>query len=171
LIALVDELAHSVPENQLYCWGGKHRRLPQSFEFPRVVPRVMFQLWQLGDPQKKYPPLCTLTPVDLGDDSVREQKNKRRRLADLRSLMSEFENAISKKDCRPRGPLNVANVNEMFDAVAKEVLKIPDRTPTGRKRLNDQAVWTTVVREGWSTAKRGAEKQADGDDSSATDGE
>ena len=56
-----------------------------------VIPRVAFQLWCLGDPLGKYPPLRNLQPVDLGDDSVQAQKNKRRRLADLRSLMIQFE--------------------------------------------------------------------------------
>ena len=51
----------------------------------------MFQLWCLGEPEKQIPPYRTLAPMDVGDDTVAEQQNKRRRLADLRGLMVQFE--------------------------------------------------------------------------------
>jgi len=40
---------------------------------------------------------------------------------------------------------SVSQVNEMFDK-ALPVLKIPDRTPKGRKRRLEQIKWATVVR-------------------------
>lgn len=48
-------------------------------------------LWFLGDEAKKYPPFRELETCDMGDDSSKDQKNKRWRLADLRSLMSVME--------------------------------------------------------------------------------
>ena len=43
----------------------------------------------------------------------------------------------------------------MYDLVASAVLQVPTQTPTGRRRRCDQTVWTTIVREGWMSRKRG----------------
>jgi len=67
-------------------------------------------------------------------------------------------------------PLDVATVNKMFDAVEKNVLCVPVRTPKGLKRRVDQTVWSTVVREGWSQSKRGRAEDDD-DDDDETDGD
>jgi len=139
---------------QLYLWGGTFHRVPEDFDFPRVTVWLAFQLWWLGDPGKKYPPLNVLQPSDMGSEAVREQRNKRRRLADLRSLMQTFDQVIAAKKLKPEGELDIAKVNTMFKKAAPDVLRIPDRTPKGRLRRSDQAVWSTIVREGWTTGKR-----------------
>ncbi len=72
-------------------WGGKHRRVPEDFDIPSVTVRRAFQLWHLGDPKGKYPPLRQVEAVDVGDDSGgKVQVNKCRRLANFQSLMRKF---------------------------------------------------------------------------------
>lgn len=61
-----------------------------------MPPRTAFQLWCLGEADKNIPPFRDLQASDMGNDKVQEQKNKRRRLADLRSLMSQFEEVRGK---------------------------------------------------------------------------
>jgi len=105
----------------------------------------MWQLWCLGDPARKYAPLRLLDPIDVGDDTIKVQKNNRRCLSDLKSVMGRLE--TDWKSCAPwPATLTLKNVNEMYDSVVK-VLAISDKTPKGRKRRIEQIVWTTVVRE------------------------
>jgi hypothetical protein len=91
-----------------YSWGGKLRRTAEDFEFPRVGARVVFQLWVLGDPARRFPPLRLLESVDLGEDSNLKQKGKRRRLCDLRTLMSVIETVRCCPSCDTHSPTHAA---------------------------------------------------------------
>jgi hypothetical protein len=55
--------------------------------------RLIWQHWCLESAKagEQCPPLRFLEPEDMGDDEVPAQKNERRRLADLRSIMSKME--------------------------------------------------------------------------------
>lgn len=75
----------------LLTWGGRLRRVPETFKIPKCNLQLAFQLWFLGDEAQGYPPFRDLSPSDMGDDKVAAQKNKRRRLADLKSLMTVME--------------------------------------------------------------------------------
>jgi hypothetical protein len=79
------------PAPALLTWGGSLRRVPETFKIPKCNLQLAFQLWFLGDEAQGYPPFRELTPSDMGDDKLAEQKNKRRRLADLKSLMTVME--------------------------------------------------------------------------------
>lgn len=64
--------------------------------------------------------------------------------------------------------LTVLQVNAMYDQAAPTVLAIPEKTPSGRSRKRvDQVVWSTVVREHWTTGKR----HTDEGDGASTDAE
>lgn len=73
-------------------WGGRFRKVPESFNIPSCPLQTAFNLWFLGDEAQQHPPYRTLNPIDMGDDKVRAQKRKRRSLADLKSLMTVMEN-------------------------------------------------------------------------------
>lgn len=85
-------ITFSTPTHGQHYWGGRHRRVPEDFIVPRVSTQIAFQLWHLGDPANKFPPLCTIESLDVGDDKGGvAQINKRRRFANLRSLMRQFD--------------------------------------------------------------------------------
>lgn len=77
----------------MYNWGDRLRRTPEDFQLPPGNTRQAWQLWCLGsnDAEKGYPPIRLLDKYDMGEDSVPEQRNKRRRLCELRNLMGEME--------------------------------------------------------------------------------
>ena len=130
---------------QAFFWGGRFRRVPQDFELPKGGMRTTFQQWCLGNPAKGHPPLQQLQAIDMGDDSDRAQKNKRRRLADLHALMGKLKNHLIQANHWIELP-SLEQVNTMFDE-AVAALDIPPETPKGRKRRLDQISWTTIVRE------------------------
>ena len=77
----------------MYEWGGKPRRVPETFKLPVGNVHTTWLQWCLGssDPTNAYPPLRRLECLDMGDDKVPEQRNKRRKLSDLRGLMGTME--------------------------------------------------------------------------------
>ena len=79
----------------MYNWGNpeRNRRAPEDFQLPPGGMRQAWQLWCLGsdDSEKGYPPVRLLDKYDMGEDSVPAQRNKRRRLCDLRSVMGKME--------------------------------------------------------------------------------
>jgi hypothetical protein len=67
--------------------------VPEDFKLPVGNLQSTWQSWCLGsnDPEKGYPPLRKLDCIDMGDESVPAQRNKRRKLSDLKGLMGEME--------------------------------------------------------------------------------
>jgi len=76
-----------------YQWGGRLRRVPETFKLPPGNVRHAWQLWCLGsdDACNPHPPIRQLDQRDMGEESVEAQRNKRRKLSDLRSLMGKME--------------------------------------------------------------------------------
>ena len=129
----------------LHMWGGKMRRVPESFQLPQGGLLPAFLQWHIGDPVKGYPPLRYLDPCDVGDEKDPVGLNKQKRLADLQKIMKMMEDEVKKKNKWVESP-TLSQANEMF-SVALPALGIPQTTPKGRKRRMDQLAWTTFVRD------------------------
>ncbi|DBA02814.1 TPA: hypothetical protein N0F65_006604 [Lagenidium giganteum] len=76
-----------VSTSTIYCWGGIMRRLPATFEFPKVSVSAAWQPWQCGGGRRNYPPFRSLEPNDM------PTTNARKRLSDSRFLMNKIEDA------------------------------------------------------------------------------
>lgn len=70
----------------LYSWGGKWRRLPATFVFPRCGTKTLWDLWFKGNLAEAYPPFCKL---DCGDIHARVDKNRLRKAQGLISYMMD----------------------------------------------------------------------------------
>ena len=78
----------------MYTWGGKLRQVPEHWRIPSTALLQAFHGWCLGDlhiAKNPVPPIRKLKPMDLGDDKVREQRSKRKALAELRSVMERMK--------------------------------------------------------------------------------
>ncbi|KAI9906369.1 hypothetical protein PsorP6_002974 [Peronosclerospora sorghi] len=92
----------------LFFWDGKFHLFPQGFELPTGSVSQVWQLWCCGDPDQRVPPLKSLQPTDL------ETRNARKRLSDLKFLMSIIENrAVEMGKMKPR--LNIMEAIEIFE--------------------------------------------------------
>lgn len=119
----------------IHFYEGKFHRLPQSYRLPKCSFRHVFVHWMLGS--DGVPPLRALHNRDL--PTVEDRK----RLSDLRSLMSKLESSIRSSDSWIENPKTSADVNQMFD---HGMLRISHETAQGRHRRLHQLCWTTVVR-------------------------
>jgi len=133
-----------------------------------VSTALAFQLWHLGDPDHKFPPLRTVESIDIGDDKGGAvQITKKRRFANFRSLMAKLDTVRAEHIPLRRanaglqalagtgqleGPMNLDKVNQMYKS-AEKVLNIPPTSDKGRKRRVDSIQWSTVVRGRWTKAK------------------
>jgi hypothetical protein len=86
----------------------------------------------------------------MGDERrgelFKRHRRKRRKLADLRRLMVALEKHVRDRAAWIPHP-TPEQAAQMF-AVAKECLRVPDRTERGRIRRADQLRWATLVRDG-----------------------
>jgi hypothetical protein len=126
-------------------WAGKIRRAPQDFELPLCNLRSGFSHYCLPDLSKKVPALRRLCAVDVGDDSIPEQKARKRKLAEYQALYGLMKSHLEANNRWVEEP-SPAQVNEMFD-LAVGCLGISEKTPTGRLRRLDEIAWSTVARE------------------------
>ena len=74
------EQAEPGPSQRLYHWGGKFHLLPENYEIPKVVCRLIWTHWWLGNPEHQTPPLRSVDSRDIS-------KSQRKRFSDLVYLM------------------------------------------------------------------------------------
>jgi len=73
------------PSYQVYCWGGKWRRLPEGFKFTRNMSVLQaWQSWHQGD--GTIPPLKVLEQVDVTDNHIVNGKSRPIRASEARYL-------------------------------------------------------------------------------------
>ena len=106
--------AVSDSQPRMWMWGGKFRRLPETFRFPCMTILSAWQLWCCGDPSHQYPPFSHILPDDLSDS------NTRKRLSDFRVLMIAMEQRV-----KASGPSawiaqpSVEQANSMFSCAVQ----------------------------------------------------
>ncbi|KAG6974347.1 hypothetical protein JG687_00000355 [Phytophthora cactorum] len=54
-----------ISHNYLYCWDNKYHHLPEAFEFPSTDPLTAWKLWWVGNTSLNYPPLQSISTIDL----------------------------------------------------------------------------------------------------------
>jgi hypothetical protein len=133
----------------LYSWGGKLRRLPESFQLDTKWPiKIAFDLWFGGNPAKGYPPLRAVEPSDVSDD-----KSVRKRFSDLKKLMERLEMDLKRNNNFVENPLQV-QLSGMFGKLSGEALLLGAETPTGKKRREEQLAWTSYRRAEFKKSKK-----------------
>jgi hypothetical protein len=131
---------------QLCYWGGRYHMIPQNFELSTTASsRQAFVLWVCGSKEKKYPPLCFVSPQDMAT------KNLRKRFSDLKKWMEVIESKAKdddetvwprQEDGTFRKRLSLTQANAVFDAVEHYIV-LGDKTPKGRERRFHQMAWTS----------------------------
>jgi hypothetical protein len=121
----------------MHLWGGKLRRVPETFQWPDGTPQHIFNLWFLGNAEEKHPPYCYLTPDDMPN------KNARKRLSDARYLIDMMETPLRDSGMDFEMPVGVHRVSELF-AVARQAISNVVDTNTRHNRPH-QLGWRTVV--------------------------
>ena len=118
-------------------WGGSIHSVPQDFSFPTVSTMIMFQLWCCGDPVKGIKPFRRLRADDMPN------RNVRKRLSDLNSLMSVLESEAVRIGLEIPNRMSVPDANRVFEQI-KGVVEVQERTENNRRRRRAQLSWRTV---------------------------
>lgn len=77
---------NSTNSHQLHLVNGAMRRVPQDFKFPSCSILQLWQLWCLGDSEKKLPPFRLLEAKDMVNRTLQK------RLNDVKFLLKKIEN-------------------------------------------------------------------------------
>lgn len=113
-------------------------KIPADFKLPKVGPQQAWQLYWLGNNEKKYPPLRSVRARDF---STKTGKN---RFGEFRSLMRTIEQELkSKYGTEWRDPVTLEEVNRLY-AEGCHVIEVPDVTPKNRRRRVNELSWNTV---------------------------
>lgn len=109
-----------------YTWGGEFRRAPENFQFLDGGPRQLWVQWMYGVETSRVCPYRHLKPSDLSN------KNTRKRLCDVRFLMSRLETACTNSGMHI-ARCTTAEACKMFDAV-EAAIALPATTGRNRER-------------------------------------
>ena len=123
-----------------YSWGGRLRRVPEDFTWPRVSALSMYRLWHCGNKAEKVSPFEMFEPIDMPSGSARK------RLSDVRYLCNYFDAARA-----TGGQPAVATYDAEGCHAAYAWLKAHDKhlqgapeTAKKRKRRPQGLAWRTV---------------------------
>lgn len=121
----------------VYIWGGRQHLVPQGVEIPAVNVYAGWQLWVLGNPSMRLPPLRRLSGKDFADG------NTRRRHSDLKRVMLEIHRELLRSGRWVANP-TFEQASEMFWA-AYHVLPDSETTELGKKRRVSSCKWRTMA--------------------------
>lgn len=135
--AAADATAASQPT--LFMWGGKFRRLPETFLFPTMTTLSAWQLWRCGDPSKGYPPFWHIHPTEDIKDP-----NTRKRFSDMKFLMNALEAKAKAANVWVETP-TIEQANSIY-STAFPLLGLPASSETDRQRRMTQATFMSTVK-------------------------
>lgn len=122
---------------------GKVRRVPPSWEFPKLSMLAMYQYWHYGDATKKIPPMKYLHSSDV--DYL--GKGGRVRLTEVRKIMTAIDNEATLKGRRPQEHMDHQQAATCYYHGESIILaSIPNTTAKGRVRKVEDMRWGTVVK-------------------------
>ena len=122
---------------------GKVRRVPPSWEFPKISLLAMYQYWHYGDATKKIPPMKYLHASDV--DYL--GKGSRVRLAEVRKIMTAIDGEATAKGYPPQEHMDHQQAATCYYHGESIILAtIPNKTAKGRIRKVEDMRWGTVVK-------------------------
>lgn len=107
--------------------------LPDSFRLVSGTPLLAFHHWCCPDESAGVPALRVLSPTHIIN------KKTRKRFHELNWLMMKLENSAKEKGIWDENP-TAEHVNIMYGCCS-DVIAVPERTGTGRKRRTGQLTW------------------------------
>ena len=138
-------------------WGGSIHAVPEQFAIPSVNCIVIFQFWCCGDPANGIVPFRRLRADDMPN------RNVRKRLSDLYSLMKILEDRASTLSIEIPHRISIAEANRLYEHLkgAIEVQELSENA--NRKRRRAQLSWRTVHNELSRKRRRVEQEIPDGD--------
>ncbi|DAZ99387.1 TPA: hypothetical protein N0F65_005289 [Lagenidium giganteum] len=142
-----DDVPASPATFEVYTWGGGLHAFPQNVRLPDGSPQQAWEYWCCG--VDRLPPFRTMKSADLMD------RNQRKRLSDLRHLMSILQARAVQLGLRHQG----ITADEALTVLeqCKDAIEVETHTPAQRKRRRGQLVWitdTTLLRKRARTANK-----------------
>jgi len=135
---------------QWHSWGGKFRRLPENYVFPKNIGVLSAWFsWHHGDTDNLIPPWNILQPLDVSD-CVRDRKGHPRpireteikRLKSLQFLCKLLDEAAS---FNPGDKPTITQITEAYASNSVESVLPSNRTSTNRVRRGDEINWFWAV--------------------------
>lgn len=125
-------------EQRFQTWvvDGILRRVPPGFKFPtKITTCNLFNLYCLGDPERRICPFRLLESKDFVSNK------ERKRLSDMRTLMRPLRRYLESVNCWREQP-GVLDVSAMWER-AMHVIAIPEMSDGGQGRRMREMAWTT----------------------------
>ena len=119
----------------VYCWGGRMRKLPESFIFGKMTLLVAFLHWCVGNDTR--PPLRNVNSIDFSKKNVKL-------FCEYKFVMKLLEEELKAKMVWIEKPSIEQATNMFFEAFP--CLNIGNTTVCGRERRIDQLQWRTCAR-------------------------
>jgi hypothetical protein len=121
---------------------GKERRVPVSWQIPKLTLQSMYLYWHCDDETRQIPPMKYFHNSDVEHLG----KASRVRLAELRKVMTVIVAAAAKGFSAANNMDHTMANTCYFHGESAIIDLVPSQTNNGRDRLVSRMKWTTVVR-------------------------
>jgi len=122
---------------------GIYRRVPTSWQFPKLKLQGMYQYWHSGDEVKNIPPMKFLENTDVQHLG----KRARTTLGEIRKVMALIDNAAKAKGLPVKDRMTHTEINTLYVHGESAIIDIvPTKTPTGRPRNVSSLKCDSVIR-------------------------
>jgi hypothetical protein len=132
-----ETVADQSPAYAIHNRGGAMHLFPEGVKLPTGTPEQAWMHWCCGNSVKNLPSFRMMLPIDLGSG------NLRKRLSDLKFLMSKIERAAKALNI-PTTNLSSSEAAVVFQQCTSAV-ELPAVTEKNRKRRRGQLVWPSAA--------------------------
>jgi hypothetical protein len=122
---------------------GKERRVPVSWQIPKLTVQSMYLYWHCGDETRQIPPMKYFHNSDVEHLG----KSARVRLSEMRKVMGAIDAASAAKGFPAANNMDHTMANTCYFHGESAIIDlVPAQTNKGRDRLVSRMKWTTVIR-------------------------
>lgn len=126
----------------MFCWGGRYRKVPEDFEFPKGSVKMLWDLWWGGMPLSRIRPFRHLEGIDLKTKKERNRLSKFARIMSMLLHTASVGNVYIDDIVEMRPSRRDELFSVLFVAVCKEALGVEDVEELDKRRINSMAYTT-----------------------------
>ena len=124
--------------------GNDYRRVPPSWQFPRLALQGMYSYWHCGDEVNNIPPMKFLERRDLKHLGRRAPST----YWEIQQVVTLIDDCAKAKGLQVRDTMSHTVVNSLYaNSKAAIAELVPAQTKSGRKRNITRLKYPTVIRE------------------------
>jgi hypothetical protein len=138
-----DDLSNDPTQFDIFHWGGRFHYVPESFKFPSVNTKTMWDLMHFGNASLKIRPYKKIRVFSLQTKAERTNFTNAKKVVSLLQAFAKQKNFLQEGEEQNISLLPTIQSNAIFAASFPELIKIAYKKPPHRP---DEIMYGTIAR-------------------------